>query len=209
MSTDNVSAAGPEQERPLKPLVSLSQAFIHVAVALMLFAAAVLLASCGLEESPSWSDSLQAVDEALARGDDASALRARHDAYRAALASHRWEALLAVGNASLRLRVLPGAAENMTAEARRLCLLALFRARQQGSLEGVLTVTEDFAAMGDRDVARQAYLMASAMAAERREPEATARVVALAQRLGQRPPAWRRGGASAPLGPGAGAVSTQ
>ena len=77
----------------------------------------------------------------------------------------------------------------MVPEARRVYLSALFRARQQRSLDGVLHVAEAFAALGDRDAARQALVMASAMSAGSRRAEVAERMRAIRERLEGRMPA--------------------
>jgi hypothetical protein len=85
-----------------------------------------------------------------------------------------WEPLLRVGDEA-RLR-------GDTPAARRAYLAGLFRARGESSLDGVLLAAEAFADLGDREVARHAVGMASAL-----EPGDTsassARLAALRQRL--------------------------
>ena len=49
-----------------------------------------------------WMSPLRDMDDAIARGDLTAAETARHQAYRAAIASRRWEGFLATGDAILR-----------------------------------------------------------------------------------------------------------
>ncbi|HET7875424.1 MAG TPA: hypothetical protein VFN71_07845 [Methylomirabilota bacterium] len=155
-----------------------------------------------------WAVHIQVMDAALERGDVEQAARARHDAYRAALASRRWEALADVGDATLRLAARRGVGVPTLAEARRLYLSALFRARRERSLAGVLRATEAFAALGDRDVARQGLLIAASLARDGADPELLARMQALRERVQGRSPASSPGqgsgvtlGVTAGLGP--------
>jgi hypothetical protein len=100
----------------------------------------------------SWVSALTALDDALARGDASEALRTWSEAHSLALRSRHWEALLAVGDARLKIQSAePGNAA--VAKAREAYLAALFRARQEGSSEGVIRATEAFDALGDIEVA--------------------------------------------------------
>jgi hypothetical protein len=141
----------------------------------------------GGDGSPSsagtWVDAIRVMDEALARGDIRAALRAREDARLAALASEGWEGLVLVGDATLRLAQNSGLRVAMEPAARRAYVFALYRARRQESLEGVVRVTEALVALGDRDMARKACGIAGDLAASAREPEARERVRALEDRL--------------------------
>lgn len=101
----------------------------------------------------SWASALTAFDEALARGDASVALRTWSEAHSAALRSRHWEGLLAVGNARLRIEQSAVPESAAVAKAREAYLAALFRARQEGSLEGVMRAAEAFDALGDVEVA--------------------------------------------------------
>ncbi len=176
----------------MKPMTMPTKWLQRVAAGMALLAALVAPA-CGLApdrpDETAWVTHLQSMDEALARGDVSAAMRARQDAYLAAVESRRWEGMAAVGDASMRLARLSGARGDLQPEARRAYLAALFRARHQGSLDGVLRVAEAFAALGDRDAARQALLMASAMAAGTQQTEVAERMRAIRGRLEGRAPA--------------------
>ncbi len=149
--------------------------------------AAVVTPACGTAPDRSmdtpWVAHVQRMDEALARGDVGTAVRARHDAYLAALGSQRWEGMAAVGDASVRLSQLPEAQAAMIPEARHAYLEALFRARRRRSLDGVLHMAEAFDALGDGDAARQALVTASAMAAGTQQAEIAERMRAIRERL--------------------------
>ncbi len=134
--------------------------------------------------------SLQAVDTALASGDVAGAadtwLRAHGQAQRA----RSWEALLAVGEASLKVGTSPGARIDATARARRLFLAALFRAQDARSLDGVLAASNAFASLGDRETVEQGIRIGRRIAGPdllaqdriRRFEETTRAMVVLARR---------------------------
>ena len=121
-----------------------------------------------------WLAPLGRMDQAIERGDVTSAVTARHEGYRAAIASRRWEGFLAAGDAILRLGDMTQSRSKAEPEARRLYFSALFRARGQQSLDGVLLATEAFARLGDRDVVEKGLRMARDLAGS--DPEAQARV---------------------------------
>ena len=121
-----------------------------------------------------WLAPLGKMDQAIERGDLMSAALAQHEVYRAAIASRRWEGYLAAGDAILRLGDMTQNRSTAEPEARRLYLSALFRARSQQSLDGVLLATEAFARLGDSDVVEHGLRMARDLAGS--DPEAQARV---------------------------------
>ncbi len=108
-----------------------------------------------------WSASIVAVDEALALGDVAAAMRAWQPAHGAALHDRRWEGLVEVGDARLRIERAAGVERNGKEQARTVYLMALFRARDERSVPGLLRVATSFAALGDREVAERAVQIAS------------------------------------------------
>jgi hypothetical protein len=155
------------------------RSFIYVVLAAATLVAALeVTAARGGGPTPKprtpWLAPLETMDQAIARGDVASAVTARHEAYRAAIASRRWEGFLAAGDAILRLGEATQSRSRAEPEARRLYWPALFRARGQQSLDGVLLATEAFARLGDRDVVEQGLRMARDLAGS--DPEAQARV---------------------------------
>ncbi|MBI4610122.1 MAG: hypothetical protein HY726_14070 [Candidatus Rokubacteria bacterium] len=130
-----------------------------------------------------WTASVRKVEEALVQNNVSAAEEAWLDAFVAALRSHRWEGLVEVGDAYLRLGKLAGFHEVATMKARRIYSAALFRARQQGSLDGVLRAAEAAAALGDREAAQQGVRIAEGLAAQARDPLARDRVRAVEERL--------------------------
>lgn len=133
-------------------------------------------------EAP-WAGDLEAVRDALARGDVSAAERAWFKAYVEARQSRRWEGLVQVADAYLRIGELSGSRPAARAKAREIYLAALFRARQQDALNGVLEATEAFAALGDREVAEHGLRIAEGLAARVADPDARARVETFAIRL--------------------------
>ena len=109
---------------------------------------------------PGPAGQLAAVDRALARKDLSVAVFAWRDAYSAALGTRRWDAMVEVGDAAMRIHELagspPGSALGHKAEARQAYLRALFLARSAGSQEGIDRVAKAFAALGDAEMAARA-----------------------------------------------------
>jgi hypothetical protein len=108
---------------------------------------------------------VRAVDEALARDDLSAAVRAWHDAYGIALASRRWEAMIDVGDAFLRVSAYDRSRDGGKPNARQAYLIALMRARSAGSATGVRRAGDAFAALGDLEVAAQCFRIATRMSA--------------------------------------------
>jgi hypothetical protein len=135
-----------------------------------------------------WSVHLRRADEALARNDLSGAVRARRDAYGAALgARQRWDGMLEVGALARRIGAAAGTWQQGSAQARQAYLIALVRARQQQSLDGVLRTIEAFAELGDTAVVLQGLHAAKQLAAARPSDTAAAdRVQELARRLTDR-----------------------
>jgi hypothetical protein len=126
---------------------------------------------------------LLAVDAALARGDVIAATQALHTAYQAALGTRRWQGLIAFGDAAIRVGNASGARQPGIEQARRAYLLALFRARGEGSLDGALRAAQSFTALGDREVANGCLSVASKLA---RTDADRARVREMAARVNER-----------------------
>lgn len=141
------------------------------------------------------------IDEALPRADIKRARAAWHDAYRIALPRGDWQEMAALGDVALR-RGATGAHIGDT-EARQAYLGALFRARAQASLDGVMRAIEGFATLGDRDVVEEGLRIADGLARASDESQASERVLALRTRLDpragfgeagpSRPPRWEAG----------------
>ena len=139
-------------------------------------------ASQAPERADAWVADLHQAEHARAQRDLGAARQAWQRAFRAALASRRWEGMLEVGNASLRIGDSPGAREPSLATARRLYLEAFFRAKAEGSLEGVLRAAEAFAALGDHEVVAQCLRVAERMAAGVNDANNASRLLALRER---------------------------
>jgi hypothetical protein len=129
-----------------------------------------------------WKVYLQDVDDALTRNDFAGAEVRWSKAYAAALKSRHWEGLVAVGDAYRRLGARAGFYQTAAAKARKTYLAALFRARSQGSLEGVLQVARGFAELGDDAVVAQCLHVARSVAAQTRDARADEQVRAFVER---------------------------
>lgn len=132
--------------------------------------------------STPWVSPIQKVDTALSRKEFSAALRASQEAYAAAVASRRWEGLIAAGDAYRRVGEATELHKSFDAKAREAYRSALFRARQQGSVEGALRAAEAFLTLGDSEVVAQCVRIAERLAGT--DPEARADVRAFAARLG-------------------------
>lgn len=130
-----------------------------------------------------WKAHLRTVDRALERNDISSAVRAWHDAYVSALGTRRWEGMVEVGDAYLRIGEVAKGRKAAEAKARQAYLTALFRARNEGSLDGVLRSLQAFAALGDREVLERGLYIAERLAAATPDLEARARVRAVREQL--------------------------
>lgn len=81
-----------------------------------------------------------------------------------------------------RLGDLGGLRKAAESKARTIYLAALFRARQEASLDGVLRAAEAFAELGDARVVEQCLMLARPLAAETRDERADLRVRVFAER---------------------------
>ena len=134
-------------------------------------------------EGARWSPSIRMLDEALDQKNVSAAERAWHRSYSAALGSRTWEGMIAVGDAALRIGEAAGLRGPSQAKARGLYLSALFRARSQGSVEGVLRTAEAFDALGDREVVSQCLTVDEGLIAQRRGAESPERAAAMFQQF--------------------------
>jgi hypothetical protein len=126
-----------------------------------------------------WIGHLATMDAALHRGDVVAAHKAWHEAYGAALGSRRWDGFADLADASLRMGRASASPNAGVPRARDLYLCALFRARDAGSLDGVLRVAASFSSLGDRDVMVQAVRMADRLAAKAATPSQRAQLAAV------------------------------
>jgi hypothetical protein len=132
---------------------------------------------------PAWQIALETMDRALAAGDISGAEMAWRDAYGLAIRSRQWPALLAAGDGALRIgdRVL--LKRPYRARAAEAWRTALFLARAQQSVDGVLQVAEAFARLGDAEGVTQVLRIADGLAATDPSGEARRRVLDARQRL--------------------------
>lgn len=165
-------------------------ALIVIAAAILFILLAVLevmaghATAFGADPAAQWTGNLRQVDDALAKRDIAVAERAWRDAYAAAVASRRWEGMIEVGDVARRIAEVTGARATADALARRVYLAALFQARQQRSLDGVLRAAEAFSSLGDHQVVAQCLRIAERLAADTRDAQARDRVAGFSERLG-------------------------
>jgi hypothetical protein len=133
-----------------------------------------------------WSSHLEAMDVAIGAGNASAAVLAWRHAYSAALDQPGWRGLVDVAGAAMRIAAIPGFQKAAESRARESYWTALFRARRQGSLNGVLDAAEAFGALGDRVMVEQCIRIAERLALLTGDPEATDRVRALSADLAQR-----------------------
>ena len=136
----------------------------------------------GADPDVAWQVQFERVDAALARNDLAGAEILWGDAYVAAIKSRHWEGMVAAGDTYRRLGELGGFRRISDAKAREAYLAALFRARNHGSLEGVLRAAQGFAELGDQTVVEQCIRVAQSVAARSWNPRADERVRIFAER---------------------------
>ena len=103
----------------------------------------------------SWAAEVRQVNEALAGGDASAALRAWHSACLEALGSQRWEPMLEIGEAAIRIGQVTGFTVAFTAKARQAYHVGLYRAHKEGAAAGVQRVGEAFSALGDQAAVEQ------------------------------------------------------
>jgi hypothetical protein len=136
----------------------------------------------GADQDVAWQAQLARVETALARNDLAGAELLWGEAYVAAIKSRHWEGMVAAGDIYRRLGELGGFRKVSDAKAREAYLAALIRARNRGSLEGVLRAAQGFAELGDQEVVEQCIRVARSVAARSWNPRADERVRLFAER---------------------------
>src|SRR5262245_18878920 len=102
-----------------------------------------------------WRAYLEVFETERAQGHLAGAIRVLYDAYAAALESHQWESVIAVGDAFMAIGRAPGSAAGARRNARQAYLTALIRARRERSVEGALRTATAFEDPADRDAVAQ------------------------------------------------------
>jgi hypothetical protein len=133
-----------------------------------------------------WTPHLEAMDSAITTNEASAAVLAWRHAYSAALDQPGWRGLVDVAAAALRIAAIPGFRKAAESRARESYWTALFRARRQGSLTGVLAAAEAFGALGDRVMVEQCIRIAERLAQLTADAEAADRVRTLAAGLVQR-----------------------
>ena len=133
-----------------------------------------------------WTTHLQAMDTAIAANNASAAVLSWRHAYAAALDQPGWRGLVDVAGAALRIGTIPGFKKAAESRARESYWTALFRARRQGSLNGVLDTAEAFGALGDRVMVEQCIRIAERLAVLTGDAEAAERVRVLAADLAHR-----------------------
>jgi hypothetical protein len=123
-----------------------------------------------------WRGYVQNVHQALESHDVSDAIRSWHDAHAAALESRDWQAMLEVGDAALAIGRASGSRVASRTTATDAYLVALVRARRDGSLDGALRVADAFAALSDRRAVRHTLRVADRLAADRRDAAGRDRV---------------------------------
>jgi hypothetical protein len=136
----------------------------------------------GTEAQLAWQGRLLKVEQAMAVGNYAAAELLWREAYAAALKSRHWEGVVAAGDTYRALGARAGFRGAAVAKARQAYLTALFRARGEGSLAGVLITAERFAELGDREVVEQCIRVARKVAARSRDPYAEEHLRAFTER---------------------------
>ncbi len=126
---------------------------------------------------------LAAMDEALGRRDLVTATQAWRQARELALRSRDWRGPIEAADAELRLAGAADRVREARPTARELFLVALFRARAEHSVDGVLRSAEGFARLGDHDAAALALRIADNTAAKYGDGEDRARVRLASERL--------------------------
>ena len=117
--------------------------------------------SSQLDPEAPWAQRLAHVDRALAEKSMTRAFCEWHEAHAEAFRSGRWEALAAVGDAAMRIDAVAGAAVGFRADARRVYLAALVRARAAQSAAGAQRIADAFVRLGDAHLADYARRLAS------------------------------------------------
>jgi hypothetical protein len=133
-----------------------------------------------------WTAPIAAMDRAIAERNVTAAVRAWRQAYLLAVNDMGWHGLIEVAIACRRIGAIAGFAKTSEDRARETYWLALFRARRQGSLDGVLQSAEAFGTLGDRAMVEQCIRVAERLATLNADGNAPARVRALAVSLMQR-----------------------
>lgn len=121
------------------------------------------------ESNAPWTPHLELMDRAVATRDPDAAIRAWRDAYAAALGSGGWQGLVEVASACVKIGEIPGFRKACEAKARQTYWTALFRARQERSLEGIYQVAAAFETLGARAMAEECLRIAESFTSDSAE----------------------------------------
>ncbi len=135
---------------------------------------------------PPWRSHIRQVDAALLQRDVSGAERAWHEAYNAALRSRRWDGLLEVGNAYLRIGEIAHGRKIAAVKARQIYLAAVSRAHQQGEIDGVIVVAHAFAGLGEVDLVEYCLRIAERLGERTGDAKARERIAAARADLARR-----------------------
>ena len=133
-----------------------------------------------------WTARLESMNRALAERNPHASIGAWRQAYSAALSDPGWRGLLTVASASLRLRALSGSTADAVARARETSWIAFFRARQQRSLEGVLSAAAVFQNVGDHAAFEHSMRVAEMLATRTGQAAGQDRLRDFMERLGNK-----------------------
>lgn len=120
----------------------------------------------GESQQAPWATHVRAAYDALAQGHVEAATRAWDEAHLAAVGSTRWEGLIEVGDAHLRIGEVSGRRHAAEATARKAYFAALYRACHRDSFDGVLRAAAAFADLGDREVVEECVGLAELLATD-------------------------------------------
>jgi hypothetical protein len=115
--------------------------------------------------SETWRQHLSEMEDAIAGGQAAVAVRAWHRAHATVIDQPGWQPIVRVAEAARRIGAIAGFARAAEARARETYWIALFRAHREGSLAGVLEAAEGFGVLGDRNMVEQCIRIAEGLAA--------------------------------------------
>src|SRR2546428_12273036 len=114
--------------------------------------------------SDTWRQHLLEMENAIATGQAAAAVRAWHRAHAAVIDQPGWQPIVRVAEAARRIGAIPGFARAAGARAREPYWVALFRAHRAGALAGVLETAGGFGVLGGRNVVEQCIRVAEGLA---------------------------------------------
>ncbi len=167
----------------MRPLTTDWRSILIRIAAAALFLALAIAEAMAADSTAPWALHLRQAEEALAQRNLGAARYAWQEAYGVALRSRRWEGLIEVGGAWLRIAEAAGSGKAAVPTARRLYATAFFLARGERSPEGVLVTADAFARLGDYEVAETCLRVAEGIARQTQDTEMSGRVARVRKRL--------------------------